>query len=103
MKLDSAFHIAKPYMLLDDNEVKEFVELFSPTPPPKRRKVFKKATDLFRLTNVYFNQDRTLAVTAISTHCGLLCGRMDWKVFWKSKKASGKKGHGSLVTRCLSR
>jgi hypothetical protein len=85
VKLDRAFHIAKPYMLLDDNEVKEFVELFSPTPPPKRRKVFKKATDLFRLTNVYFNQDRTLAVTAISTHCGLLCGRMDWKVFWKSK------------------
>ncbi|MBI2680905.1 MAG: hypothetical protein HYX25_07870 [Candidatus Solibacter usitatus] len=81
VKLEPAFHITKPYVLLDGSAVKEFVELFSsPRVPETRRKVFKKATDLFRLTDVYFNRDRTIALTAISTHCGLLCGRADWRV-----------------------
>src|SRR5438876_12413537 len=46
--------------------------------------VSHKSRDLFWLGDVYFNQSHTLALTAISTYCGPLCGQTLWKIFEKS-------------------
>jgi hypothetical protein len=79
-KLEPAFQITKPFRLLTPEEVDSFVKR-------DRTKVIalgSKAPDLFRLTDVYFDRNRTLALTAISTWCGGLCGLFQWKVFEKS-------------------
>ncbi len=85
-KLERALSISKPYELLTADEVKEFIEARSMpkigSPKPNER--FRGVTDLFTLTDVYFNRRRTLALTYISTWCGGLCGLMSWKVYEKS-------------------
>jgi hypothetical protein len=86
VKLERAFSIAKPYELLNADDVREFVEIhsFRRTPYPNPKELLPKTTDLFWLGDVYFNQTHTLALTAISTYCGNLCGSMTWKIFEKS-------------------
>jgi hypothetical protein len=87
VKLERAFNIAKSYQLLNADEVKEFVAIhssFPRTPYPNPNELFKRTTDLYWLTDMYFNQSRTLALTAFSTFCGSLCGSMTWKIFQKT-------------------
>jgi len=85
-KLERALNIAKPYELLNADDVREFVEIHSVrrTPYPNPKELLRKTTDLFWLGDVYFNQGHTLALTAISTYCGPTCGSMTWKIFEKS-------------------
>jgi len=71
--LERAFQISKPYRLLKGDGVEEFVATQRDPRAPK-------VTDLFRLTDVYFDRNRTLALTAISTWCGSLCAMYQWKV-----------------------
>ena len=81
-QLSRSLTIAKPYTLLSADQVKEFQEARAYKNPPARPdERFRDVTDLFTLTDVYFNQRRTLALTAISTWCGVLCARWQWKVF----------------------
>jgi hypothetical protein len=68
VKLERALNIAKPYELVNDD-----VYVY-----------MGKSKDLFYLGDVYFNKSHTLALTAISTHCGPLCGQWLWKMFEKS-------------------
>ena len=78
------FSIPKPYLLLTAEEVKAFRTDRSLTPEPRvRDERFRGATDLFTLSDVYFNKRHTLALTAISTWCGSLCALYQWKVFEK--------------------
>jgi hypothetical protein len=88
--LKPALSIAKPYVLLDANEVNEFIKERSFSAPGKTVPApqFQGVTDLFRLSDVYFNRRGTLALTAISAYCGSLCGFHQWKVF--EKRATGK-------------
>jgi hypothetical protein len=83
-ELKPMFSIPKQYVLLTDDEVKGFIDergiRRSQKPPDER---FRGVSDLFRLTDVYFNPRRTLALTAISTYCGGTCGMAEWKVFEK--------------------
>jgi hypothetical protein len=46
--------------------------------------------DIFRLTNVYFNKDRTLALAGVGTSCGSLCGVFQWLIFEKSPEGRWK-------------
>jgi hypothetical protein len=83
-QLKRALSIEKPYVLLDPDEVKEF---------EKARMLgnrglvsdsrFWGVTDLFSLSDVYFNKPRTLALTFISSWCGGLCAKYEWRVFEK--------------------
>jgi len=86
--LERALNIVQPYQLLNRDEAKEFVELHDlrPGPRAKPKELFQKATDLFGLTDVYFNHNRTLALTGISTYCSPLCGSYEWKVFEKTNR-----------------
>lgn len=84
-KLERALSISKPYELLNADEIKEFIAarvagIRSETESEK----FRGVTDLFTLSDVYFNRRRTLALTSISTFCGGVCGLMSWKVYEKS-------------------
>jgi hypothetical protein len=84
-----AFSIPKPYLLLSPDELNEFMkERFSPNIGEKANARFEGVADVFRLSDVYFNHRRTLALTAISTWCGGLCGLMQWKVV--EKQDTGK-------------
>jgi hypothetical protein len=89
-ELKPALSITKPYVLLDANEVSEFIKERSFSGPGKivPNQQFQGVTDLFRLSDVYFNRPGTLALTAISAYCGGLCGFHQWKVF--EKRAPGK-------------
>jgi hypothetical protein len=81
-ELKPALSISKPYVLLSADEAKTFIESRMPKPgkeAPIER--FKGVTDLFTLSDVYFNKRGTLALTGISTFCGGLCGLFQWKVF----------------------
>ena len=78
--------IAKPYELVNAEDVREFVEIHSlrRTPYPNPRELLRKSTDLFYLGDVYFDKSHKLALTAISTYCGGLCAQWLWKIFEKS-------------------
>ncbi len=84
-ELKSMFSIPKPYVLLSEDEVKAFIEeRLVPRPNPKPTdERFRGVTDLFRLTDVYFNPKQTLALVQLATWCGGLCGLWEWRVFEK--------------------
>jgi hypothetical protein len=87
VKLERALNIAKPYELLNADDADKYVAIHSGylrIPDPNPKELLRKSTDLFYLGDVYFNQSHTLALTAISTYCGGLCGSMNWKLFEKS-------------------
>ncbi len=87
VKLERALNIAKPYELLNADDVSEYVAIHSGylrIPDPNPKELLRKSTDLFYLGDVYFDKSHKLALTAISTYCGGLCGQMLWKMFEKS-------------------
>lgn len=81
-ELKPLFSIPKSYFLLTKEEAKALMNdrRLSPDPrvPDPR---FRGVTDLFTLSDVYFNQSHTLALTGMGTWCGSLCGSYNWKVF----------------------
>ena len=89
-QLERKLSIQKPYVLLTADQAKQFIEEHSlhPNRPKPREEQFLGVADLYSLSDVYLNPRRTLALTAISSWCGLLCGSFQWKVFEKTE--SGK-------------
>jgi len=59
---------------------------------------FKGVTDLFTLSDVYFNRRGTLALTGISTFFGGLCGLFQWKVFEKMDSGKWEKRRWATCT-----
>jgi hypothetical protein len=83
-ELKPAFSISKPYALLSRDEAQTFIQSRMPEPGHGAQpEEFKGVTDLFTLSDVYFNRRGTLALTGISTFCGGLCGLFQWKAFEK--------------------
>ena len=66
------FNISKPYRYLSRAEGQNF--LSGPM-------TMREATDLFSVGNVYFDRDRSIALTYRSSVCGGLCGKFTWRVF----------------------
>lgn len=86
--LKPLLHITERYVILTEEDVKAFSNerlVGSKNKPSDER--FRGVTHLFRLGDVYFNPQRTLALVQLSTWCGSLCGRWDWRVF---EKVDGK-------------
>ena len=83
-QLTQSFSINKPYMMLSPDEAKDFIAARLPRPGGNATdERFRGVSDLIILSDVYFNQRGTLALTAISMFCGGLCGMSQWKVFEK--------------------
>jgi hypothetical protein len=93
------FSVPKPYVLLTADEVNPIIQQqpsldrYGQSSTDER---FRGVTHLFRLTDVYFNPSRTLALTAISPWCGGMCSQHQWKVF--EKLDSGKWEERQWVT-----
>jgi hypothetical protein len=85
--LKPIFKIRKPYQLLSPGG-DEFEAIKSHST--------QNVIDLFRLSDVYFDHDRKVALTALSTVCGGLCGLFRWRVF--EKTADGQWQERSWVT-----
>lgn len=64
--------IAKPYRYVTSAEARD----------PSIR---QGATDIFSVGNVYFDRDRTIALTYLASVCGGLCGKFTWRVFERNK------------------
>ena len=100
-QLQRALSIPKLYILLSADDVKAFMKARSLTrtvPEPANDR-FRGVTDVFTLSDVYFNQHRTLALTAISSWCGSLCALYQWKVFEKLDTGKWEERHwGTCVT-----
>jgi hypothetical protein len=70
-------------MLLTDDEVRAVSgERLGPFAQQDDR--FRGVSDYFTLSDVYFNQAGTLALTALSSWCGGLCPQSQWRVFEKA-------------------
>lgn len=68
--------IGKPYRILPTADIAEF--------DAARKVVTAHVSDFFRLTDVYFDKSRTMALVQISTWCGDLCAQWQWKVLEKA-------------------
>lgn len=73
----------QPYMLLTDDEVRALSEERL-RPFAQQDDRFRGVSDYFTLSDVYFNQAGTLALTALSSWCGGLCAQSQWRVFEKA-------------------
>jgi hypothetical protein len=83
-RLTRQFSIRKPYELLTAEEVKAFQVEREPRPDRETSGGrFTGVTDVFILGDVYFSNNAKLALTAVSTWCGGLCGQHAWKVLEK--------------------
>jgi hypothetical protein len=77
--------LRKPYELLTDEQVKAFETDRGWSKPEDREPDFrfKGVMEVFTLSDVYFNKNGRLALTAISSWCGSLCAYHQWKVLEK--------------------
>ncbi len=98
-ELKPSFSIRKPYVLLSADEVKAFVKQRGQWPAATTDPRFQGVTDMFTLSDVYFNQRRTLALTGIGTWCGDLCGSYHWRVF---EKVDNDKWEERRWTTCMT-
>jgi hypothetical protein len=96
--LERQLSIRKPYKLLTAEEVNAFQkERGWPKPDPQKSDPrFEGVTDLFTFYDVYFSKNGRLALTAVSSYCGGLCGLREWKVF--EKLATGQWQERNWVT-----
>jgi hypothetical protein len=91
--------IAKPYIFLTEDEIKVFNSAHSSIGAPLvPNPQFGDAVSVIRLSNVYFNKDRSLAVVYISSECGMLCAEGRRKVFEKTATGWKEVAGG---TRCV--
>jgi len=83
-KLESLFKMSRSYTLLDGKAVAEFrAQGMREEAARGRNWNYAGAKRLYRLSPVFFNQKRTLALTEIAMWCGGRCGEGGWKVFEK--------------------
>ena len=77
--------IRKPYELLTAEQVTAFQsERRWPKPTHRTSDArFEGVTDLFTVSDVYFSKNGRLALTALSSFCGGLCGQHQWKILEK--------------------
>jgi hypothetical protein len=78
--------LPKPYELLTDADVKAFqAERMWPKPQVREGDPrFKGITDVFTFSDVYFSNNGRIALTAMSSWCGGLCAKHQWRVLEKT-------------------
>lgn len=81
-RLEAEFAIPKPYVLIPEEQAAQFRNLReTPGHTTDEVDLFRGATDLIALGNVYFDRARSLALVYTWAWCGGLCGRGDWRIF----------------------
>jgi hypothetical protein len=90
-RLERAFNSPKPYDLITEAQVKQFLGSRN-WPKPAHGHIrtggevepFPGAGYLITLGNVYFDRQRSVAAVYTSAYCGGLCGFLAWSVFLKN-------------------
>jgi hypothetical protein len=86
-QLERAFQMDRPYELLTKEQAKDFGSARGVSRRPKEEEnLFRGATDLITLGNVYFDRKRNLAIVYTWAWCGSLCGLGTWRVFIRNPK-----------------
>jgi tetratricopeptide (TPR) repeat protein len=87
VQLRPDFRITRPYKLLSDADTQQFVNFRfrGAAPDPKLARLFSETPDLIRLSQVFFDQNHTLAMVLVSNYCGGLCGGEKWRILIKRK------------------
>ena len=81
-RLERAFSISKPYDIVAEEQAAEFRKLRNTAGRSTDDvELFRGATDLITLGNVYFDRKRTLAAVYTWSYCGNLCAYGTWRVF----------------------
>jgi len=82
--------ISKPYIFVTADESAAFVATrpglpsrTPTTPPPEIPPRLQGVTHIITLNDVYFSNDRTLALTGIANYCGGLCAKAEWRLYEK--------------------
>jgi cytochrome c biogenesis protein CcmG, thiol:disulfide interchange protein DsbE len=88
-RLEPRFYISRPYRLLNSEEGGQSTQsrFQGKEPGPELAALFRQTPDLFRLSQVFFNHDHTLAMVLVSNYCGGLCGGEKWRVLVKRNGA----------------
>jgi hypothetical protein len=86
--LKRAFSLSKPYVLLSPQQTSEFERWRGghiQTDPPSLPGVnpYSGAVDLIRLSAVFFDRSKSVAMVYMSATCGTLCGLRGWHVLEK--------------------
>jgi hypothetical protein len=83
--LKRLFTFSKPYQLLTATEADGFLrEAKEATPSVNRNPLYPKSKRIFRLGDVYFNKNRTLAVVFFSVYTTSSAGSGSWRAFRKA-------------------
>jgi hypothetical protein len=76
--------IPRPYDLVDSDLAREVTKSARLDESPLIRQRYPNAHYLISLSEVYFNHNRTVALAAINSWCGGLCGMLRWQFFEKN-------------------
>ena len=99
-RLERAFKIPKPYELVTAEQAKQFGALRnSPGHATDEVELFRGASDLISLGNVYFDRKRTLSAVYTGAFCGGLCGYGTWRIFARNAKGEWEEQHW---TSCIT-
>jgi len=89
--LDRDLKILKPYVYLNPDEVRGYVNPRRVTPSePLAETATQEKKEVFTLSDVYFNRDGTLALTGLRIWCGNLCESARWSIFEKTSNGEWK-------------
>jgi hypothetical protein len=87
--LDKKLVIGRPYILVTPQQADAWLQSRLPkiaTDPTAEKSIdpFPGSTDLIRISDVFFNPNRTVAFVYVSAMCGTLCGSSGWAVIEKT-------------------
>jgi hypothetical protein len=100
ISLQRKFHVERPYLLLDQQDTKDYWATRAPDAAAKHPELVNKfhgAPGIMSVSEVYFNTDKTIAAVWIWGGCGSLCGQGYWVALKKIDSKWVKQKWGSCV------
>ena len=86
-RLERRFKVSVGYEFVTADQAKQVITLMnSPAHSTDEVEIFRGATDLITLGNVYFDRNRTLAAVYTTESCGGQCGYGAWRIFTRNGK-----------------
>jgi hypothetical protein len=108
LHLKRSFSLSKPYFLLSPQQTSEFEWWRGgghiQTDPPSLPEVnpYSGAVDLIRLSGVFFDRPKSVAMVYISATCGTLCGLWGWHVLEKGSPGRWQEIRTARCTATIS-
>ena len=82
--LERDLKILNPYVYLKPDELSNYVNpQKTPLAEALAETEVKDRKEVFTLSDVYFNKDRTLALSGVRVRCGTMCFSSQWRIYEK--------------------